>query len=330
MNLTKKHPKVKLGHGVTPLESLPNMSKLFPFYQLFIKRDDCTGLGMGGNKTRKLEYLMAEALSHNADVVITCGGVQSNHARQTAAAAAKLGLECHLILEPVAGTPKAYYQESGNVLLDHLFGAHIINISADEDSQAKMEHLAESLISQGRKPYIVPMGGSNIVGSLGYVACGLELAEQFKSQSLSIDTIVLATGSAGTQAGLLVGLALADLNINVIGICVSRSGNEQEELVFNLVQQILGYIDKPELISRDQVVANGSYYGEGYGILNTQTVDAINVMASKEGILLDPVYTGKAMSGLIDLATKNLLSGEKILFLHTGGSPGLFAYQTQL
>jgi len=237
MNVIKQYPKVKLGHGVTPLESLPNMSKRFPPYHLFIKRDDCTGLGMGGNKTRKLEYLMAEALSSGADTILTCGGVQSNHARQTAAASAKLGLECHLILEPVEGTPKTYYLESGNVMLDHLFGAHIVNISAEEDSQIKMEQLAQDLVSQGKKPFIVPLGGSNVTGSFGYVACGLELAEQFENQSISIDTIVLATGSAGTQAGLLVGLALANLNINVLGICVSRSGNEQEELVFSLVQK---------------------------------------------------------------------------------------------
>lgn len=320
-------PKVSLTHGVTAIEKMSRVSELFPSYNLFIKRDDCTGLALGGNKSRKLEYLMADAIAQGADTIITCGGIQSNHARQTAAAAAKLGLTCHLVLEPVAGTPANHYADSGNMLLNHLFGAHCHQVKANDSCVDTMSNLAIQLKKEGKKTYSVPLGGSNVIGSLGYVNCGLELAKQISEQALNIDCIVLATGSGGTQAGLLAGLALAGVDIPVLGICVSRSGFEQEELVNELLQKLLQFIDIPNQVAREKVKANGDFYGAGYGIASQAMIDAVTSIANLEGILLDPVYTGKAMAGLLSLAKNNKLIGKNILFLHTGGSPGLFAYQ---
>jgi L-cysteate sulfo-lyase len=320
----EKIDRVHLCHGPTAIEAMPRLSETLGC-NLFVKRDDCTGLAGGGNKTRKLEYLLADANAKGADTLITIGGIQSNHARQTAAAAAKFGFACHLVLEDVAGTPNKDYYHNGNILLDQLCGANIHQLADDEDSVVFAEQLTSQLISEGKKPYLIPVGGSNEVGSLGYIRCAKEIVAQLKAQDLFFDHIVLATGSAGTQAGLLAGLITENIDIPVLGICVSRDTEAQKTLVQELLEKTLSHINLPISLAKNRVFTDGSYYGEGYGITTKATIDAVRQCAQLEGLLLDPVYTGKGMAGLIDLAKRGTL-GKNILFLHTGGSQGLFAY----
>ena len=231
MNLAR-YPRVRLGHLPTPLEPMPNLSKHLGGPSLWIKRDDCTGLSSGGNKTRKLEYLMAEAIALRADVVITQGATQSNHARQTAAAAAKLGMKCHILLEDRTGFADQAYNLNGNVLLDQLHGASIAKRAGGTDMQLEMEVLAADLQRKGHRPYVIPGGGSNPVGALGYVNCAIELLAQANDLGLRIDHLVHATGSAGTQAGLVAGLAALNSGIPVLGIGVRAPKDKQEANVF--------------------------------------------------------------------------------------------------
>lgn len=327
MNDFNSIPRVSISHTPTPLEHQPRLSQELG-YDLYVKRDDCTGLAGGGNKARKLEYLIADAKQHNTDLLITVGGFQSNHARQTAAAAAKFGFECELVLEDVQDTPKTDYYNNGNMLLNDLFGAVIHSMP---EGQACSEY-AQALIAQrqaeGRNPYFIPMGGSNVIGSMGYVRCAQEILAQLAEQALHIDQIVLATGSAGTQAGLLAGLIAANSNIPVLGINVSRSTEDQTALVEGLLRETLIYLGFDPQLAEGRVITNGNYYGQGYGITTPEMIQAVKRCAQVEGLLIDPVYTGKAMSGLFDLSTKNLIKpGSKQLFLHTGGSQGLFAYR---
>jgi D-cysteine desulfhydrase/L-cysteate sulfo-lyase len=318
--------RVEMAHLPTPVEPMPRLSQaLGGRVQLSIKRDDCTGLGGGGNKTRKLEYLLADARQQGADTLVTIGGIQSNHARQTAAAAAKQGLACELVLEDVSGTPKTDYYNNGNLLLDKLFGARLHYCDEGEDCNERAERLAAELRTQGRNPYLIPVGGSNETGSLGYVRCANEILAQTGGE---IDRIVLASGSAGTQAGLLAGLMLAGSTIPVLGICVSRSTEDQQALVTELLRHTLDRLGYTGEIEPGRVQADGGYYGEGYGIATDGMLEAVRLTAQSEGVLLDPVYTGKGMAGLIDLVRQGWIAeGERVLFLHTGGSPGLFAYR---
>ncbi|MFK8013689.1 MAG: D-cysteine desulfhydrase [Marinicellaceae bacterium] len=319
-------PKVKIAHLPTQLEFLNNMSK-FLGCNLYIKRDDCTGLAGGGNKVRKLEYLLADAQNHGADTLITIGGLQSNHARQTAAVASKYTMDCELVLEHVFGTPKINYCTSGNILLNRLFGAKIHQLEINEDSNAYAQSLIQKLIDDGKKPYFIPVGGSNVIGSMGYVDCAYELLKQIKQQNLQIDQIVLATGSAGTQAGLLAGLIAAESNLSVLGICVSKNTQEQNALVESLLRKILKFMHLNPNLANGRVFCNGNYFGSGYGISNDSMISAVKNCAQLEGLLLDPVYTGKAMAGLVDLCHKNIIpKNSNQIFLHTGGSPALFAY----
>lgn len=327
-NLLSPFARQTITHSPTPLEYAPRLSKELGI-NLYIKRDDCTGLAGGGNKTRKLEYLIADAQACQADTLITIGGLQSNHARQTAAAAAKFGLNCELVLQDVAGTPKQDYFQNGNMLLDNLFGANMHQLAVDEDCEIYAQTLIESLIEQGRTPYLIPMGGSNDIGSLGYVRCAQELVTQVVEQNLEIQQIILATGSAGTQAGLLAGLIAYKKSIEVLGINVSRSAEEQTELVENLLIKVLDKIGIDSALSKGIVDCNGDYFGEGYGIVTEQMIEAVRLSARLEGLLLDPVYSGKAMAGLIDRCRRQLIApGSNIIFLHTGGSTGLFAYKS--
>ena len=320
-------PKVEITHGPTPLEFAPNLSNEFGC-NIFIKRDDCTGLGGGGNKTRKLEFLIADAKSKNADTLVTVGGIQSNHARQTAAAAAKFGFDCELVLEDVKGTPKTDFFNNGNYLLDCLFGANIHQLGLDDDCNLQAQTLVEKLVKEGKSPYLIPMGGSNIIGSLGYVLCASEILEQIDSQNIKIDQIVLGSGSAGTQAGLLAGLIIAGRDIPVLGICVSKTTEDQFTLVDNLLREILVSLDLDPNLAEGKVKTNGNYVGEGYGIPTKGMIRAVKLCARKEGLLLDPVYTGKAMAGFIDLIENETIKPKSNqLFLHTGGSASLFAYR---
>jgi L-cysteate sulfo-lyase len=322
-----RFPRVRLTQAPTPLEPMPALSRLLGGPKLWIKRDDCTGLATGGNKNRKLEYLIGEALALQADVVITQGATQSNHARQTAAAAARVGLGCEILLEDRTGSREADYRISGNVLLDRLFGATLQHRPGGTDMDAAMAARADELRSQGRRPYVIPGGGSNPVGALGYVTAALELVEQANVAGLDIDLLVTATGSTGTQAGLLAGLEGCRSGIPVLGICVRSPRPVQEERVHALAQRTADLLGTPGTVARDRVVANDDYVGGGYGVPTDGMMEALEMVARTEGIVLDPVYSGKAMAGLIDLVRRGHFAPEdNVVFLHTGGAVGLFGY----
>ncbi len=321
-----RFPRIFLAHLPTPLEPMPRLSEALG-YEIWVKRDDCTGLSTGGNKTRKLEFLMAEALAEGADLVMTQGATQSNHARQTAAFAAKLGLACHLLLEDRTGSNDPGYNLSGNVLLDHLHGATTEKRPGGGDMNAELEAAAEALRAEGRKVYTIPGGGSNPTGALGYVNCAYELIGQANDRALRIDRIVTATGSAGTQAGLITGLKAINAGIPLLGFGVRAPREKQEENVFALAGRTAEKLGCPGVVRREDVVADTDYVGEGYGIPRADTLEAISMFAELEGLLLDPVYSGKAAAGLIDHCRKGRFpTGERIVFLHTGGAAGLFGY----
>jgi len=322
-----RFPRVRLGHMHTPLEAMPNLTKLLGGPSLYIKRDDCTGLASGGNKTRKLEFLMADAIAKGADTVITQGAVQSNHARQTAAAAAKLGMKCEILLENRTGSNNPDYCGSGNVLLDHILGAPTRNYPGGTDMNTAMDKVADEIRAKGGKPYIIVGGGSNAIGALGYVNCAIELATQANDMGLRIDHLVHATGSAGTQAGLVAGIEGCRSHIPVLGIGVRAARPQQEENVYKLACATADLLGMSGSVARDRVVANTDYVGPGYGMPTDAMIEAINLLARHEGILLDPVYSGKGMAGLIDLVRKgHFKKSENVVFLHTGGSVGLFGY----
>lgn len=322
-----RFPRVFLAHLPTPLERLDRLSAELGGPEIWIKRDDCTGLSTGGNKTRKLEFLMAEALAEGADTVMTQGATQSNHARQTAAFAAKLGLRCHILLEDRTGSNNANYNGNGNVLLDHLHGATTEKYAGGVDMQATMEEEAAKLQQTGRKVYIIPGGGSNPTGALGYVNCAFELVGQANDRHLRLDHIVSATGSAGTQAGLVVGLQAINAQIPLLGFGVRAPQAKQEENVFALARKTAAKLGCPDVVKREDVRADCNYVGAGYGIPGSDTIEAVRMFAELEGILLDPVYSGKGAAGLIDYCRKGKFKkGERVVFLHTGGSAALFGY----
>ena len=254
--LLNDFPRVPLAHLPTPLEHLPRLSRHLGGPEIYVKRDDCTGLASGGNKTRKLEFSMAEALQQGADTIITVGAVQSNHVRQTAAAAAKLGLNCEVLLEHRVTDPSEPYATSGNVLLDKILGANLREYPGGADFDAAMNVVAEEVEASGGKPYIIPGGASNKVGALGYVKCAIELLEQIDEQELDIGHIVTATGSAGTQAGLIVGLKAMQSDIPLLGIGVNIPREAQEGKVYKLACETADYIGRPGCVTRNDVVAN--------------------------------------------------------------------------
>jgi L-cysteate sulfo-lyase len=322
-----KFPKVRLGHLPTPLEPMDRLSEILGGPRLWVKRDDCTGLSSGGNKTRKLEFLMADAQSKGADTIITQGATQSNHARQTTAAAAKLGMECHILLEDRTGSNDNNYILNGNVLLDRLHGASVSKRSGGTDMNLEMQDFADTLIEKGKKPYIIPGGGSNPIGALGYVNCARELTEQASEIGLKIDALVHATGSAGTQAGLVAGLAAIQSSIHLLGIGVRAPKDKQEQMVFDLAQKTADYLDTGIEIERDKVRAICDYVGAGYGLPTDGMIKAVKLLAQSEGLLFDPVYSGKGLDGLIDQIKKGYFAGmDNVVFLHTGGSAALFGY----
>ncbi len=303
MNLAQ-FPRVRLAHLSTALEPMPRLSEALGGPELWIKRDDCTGLSTGGNKTRKLEYLMAEAQAQGADMVMTQGATQSNHARQTLAAAAKLGMDCHILLEDRTGYNYDNYKYNGNVLLDDLHGATMEHRGPDLDMHAEMEAVADKFRAEGRNVYTIPGGGSNATGALGYVNCAFELLQQFVEMDLNVDHIVHATGSAGTQAGLITGLKAMNANIPLLGIGVRAPKPKQEENVYNLAVKTAEKLGCPGVVAREDVVANTDYVGPGYGIPADDTLEAIDLFARTEATLLDPVYSAKGGAGLIDLCRK--------------------------
>lgn len=321
--------RIRLAHLPTPLEPLPRLSEELGL-DLWIKRDDCTGLAGGGNKTRKLEFLLGAAFEEDADTLVTQGAVQSNHVRQTAAAAAAHGLACEIILEERTGSKAKDYVGNGNVLLDRLFGATLRTVPGGKEMVAELEKTAAEVRARGGKPYVIPGGGSNPVGALGYVDCAREIVVQADEMDLEVHRIVTATGSAGTHAGLVAGLAVMGADIPVLGIGVRAPKDRQEANVFKLAEETAALLGQPGRVTREMVVADCDYVGEGYGLIDQGVIDALTLAARLDGIVLDPVYSGKAMKGLIALARAGRFKGETVVFLHTGGAQGLFGYQTEI
>ncbi len=312
--------------GKTPIEHLFRLSALLGGPQIYVKRDDIMGLSAGGNKTRKLEFLMADAIAQGADTVITCGAVQSNHCRLTLSAALKEGMRCHLVVEErVKGSYDPH--ASGNNFLFHLLGVSGITVvPGGTDMMVAMEDVARDLRRQGSKSYIIPGGGSNALGSLGYAACAQEILEQSFDQNTHFDALVCASGSGGTHSGLLAGFHGNHADIPIYGIDVKNPASTQTELINKLTQETCDLLDLPP-IPADTVRCTDEYVGPGYSLPTESMVKAVDLLAKTEGILLDPVYTGKAMAGLLGLVRQSVFpKNANVLFLHTGGSPALYAY----
>jgi D-cysteine desulfhydrase len=327
MNFTN-FPRRNYLQGPTPIEPMPNLTKaLGGDVNLFIKRDDLLPGAGGGNKTRKLEFCIADAFDKGADTLITCGAIQSNHCRLTASWAAKEGLDCHLILEErVKGTYKA--DASGNNFLYELLDVKSFRVVAGgSDMLAEMDKTAAELKAKGKKPYIIPGGASNTIGALGYVNCAVETMQQLNEARLKIDHIIVPSGSAGTHAGMVVGMAGINAGIQISGINVARPKKDQEANVMKLATATAENIKVKGGIDRNEVICFDEYVGPGYSIPTDAMVEAVKLFASQEAILLDPVYSGKAGAGFIDLVRKgHFAKGSNVLFLHTGGSPALYAY----
>ncbi|HED1421441.1 TPA: D-cysteine desulfhydrase [Kluyvera georgiana] len=324
-NLTR-FPRLEFIGAPTPLEYLPRFSDYIG-RDIFIKRDDVTPLAMGGNKLRKLEFLAADALREGADTLVTAGAIQSNHVRQTAAVAAKLGLHCVALLENPMGTKAENYLSNGNRLLLDLFNTQVEMCDALSDPNAQLAELATRLEAQGFRPYVIPVGGSNALGALGYVESALEIAQQCEG-AVSISSVVVASGSAGTHAGLAVGLEQVMPEAELIGVTVSRKVADQLPKVVTLQQEIARSL---ELTATAGITLWDDYFAPAYGIPNDDGMEAVKLLARLEGILLDPVYTGKAMAGLIDgISQKRFKDEGPILFIHTGGAPALFAYHPHI
>jgi L-cysteate sulfo-lyase len=323
-----RFPRVRLFPTPTPLERLANLSQHLGGPEIWIKRDDCTVVATGGNKVRKLEWLVGEARAQGATHLVTQGAVQSNHVRQTAAVARRFGMRCTALLEHRLDTDDRDYLGSGNVLLDRLFDAAIEYRPGGADMNAEAEATGARLRAAGEQAYVIPGGGSNRVGALGYVSCAQELVQQADEMGLRIDRVVTATGSAGTQAGLVVGLEGSRAAIPVLGIGVRLARAPQESNVHRLAEATADYLGVCGGIARSAVVANCDYVGPGYGQPTAAMTEAVMMLARLEGVLLDPVYSGKAMAGLIDLIRKGEIGkDETVVFLHTGGAVGLFGYR---
>lgn len=321
-----QYPRRRYTEGQTPVEKLERLTAAVGGANIYIKRDDLLGLTGGGNKTRKLEFLVADALKQGADTLITCGGIQSNHCRLTLAAAVKEGLKCRLILSEI--TPGSYHTGAGgNVFLYHMLGAENIKVVPwGSDVMAEMEQAADKAKEEGRKPYIVPMGGSNALGALGYVACAEEIMQQAFFSGVPIDHIVIACGSAGTYSGLLFGLRGNNCHIPITGISVLNSKEVLQRRIAEIIEKIADYLGVNVPIPQETVSLFDEYLGEGYTVPTAGMIEAVKLVARTEGILLDPTYTGKAMAGLIDLTRKGYFKkSDNVLFLHTGGLPGLYA-----
>ena len=327
-----RFPRRRYTVGATPLEFLPNFTRaLSPDGQgpnIWIKRDDMLGLFPGGNKTRKLEFLVADALAQGADTLITCGAPQSNHCRITLAAAVKEGLKCRFVIEE--RVPGSFHEDaSGNHFLFRLMGVEALTVvPAGSNMAAAMQQVADELMAQGRKGYIIAGGGSNALGGLGYVACAQELQQQFYEQDVRIDQVVVGSGSSGTHGGLVAGFIGNHINIPIVGIGVSRDPADQEPLVYKEAQAVADLLGLGLTIPREAVVSVGGFWQPKYSIPNEKMVEAVQLLARTEAILLDPVYTGKIMAGLIGLVRQGFFKpGENVLFLHTGGLPSLHAYE---
>ncbi|MEM6853118.1 MAG: D-cysteine desulfhydrase family protein [Planctomycetota bacterium] len=322
-------PRVRLAHLPTPIQPWPRLSDALGGPQLWVKRDDLTGLATGGNKTRKLEFLVADALEAGADSLITAGGPQSNHCRQTAAAAAQLGLAAHLVL---GGDPPPPENIQGNLFLDQLLRAttHFVDKT---QRNAKMELLADELRAAGRSPYVIPVGGSNAIGTLGYVAAMFELAEQLNAMpDVRFDRIVMATSSGGTQAGLTLGAKMIGFDGPVTAISIDQAPEDADTFTFrdhvrDTANACAELLNSDVNTSGDDLRINHDYLGGGYGVVGPPEIEAVNLLATREGQFVGPVYTSRALAGLIDLIRNGQIDrNETILFWHTGGDAALHAY----
>ncbi|WP_324021374.1 D-cysteine desulfhydrase [Pantoea sp. JZ29] len=322
LHLIHQFPRIELLGAPTPLEFLPRLSD-FLGRDIFIKRDDVTPLALGGNKLRKLEFLAADALREGADVLLTAGAIQSNHVRQTAAVAAKLGLKCVALLENPIATQSENYLTNGNRLLLELMDVDVVMVEALTDPAAQLAEQAERLEAQGFRPYTLPVGGSNALGALGYVECAQEIVHQSEGV-VDFAAVVVASGSAGTHAGLAIGLEHLMPQTELVGVTVSRQRDEQLPKVDAIRQALASQLS---VEAKAPVTLWDDYFGPRYGEPNEEGIEAIKLLARLEGLLLDPVYTGKAMAGLIDGISQNRFRREgPLLFVHTGGAPALFAY----
>ncbi|MCO0600442.1 D-cysteine desulfhydrase [Peribacillus butanolivorans] len=325
MNLAQ-FPRRRYTPTDTPIEKLHHFSEVLGGPSIYLKRDDLLGLTAGGNKTRKLEFLVADAMEKGADTLITCGGIQSNHCRLTLAAAVKEKMKCILVLEEgLSESPEPDF--NGNYFLYHLLGAEEIKIVPNgADLMQEMQKVANEVTGKGNRPYIIPVGGSNVIGATGYAACAQEILAQSFNQGIDMKSVVCVSGSGGMHAGLVTGFHGNQSGISVIGINVSRGKAEQEEKVFQLVKETSTHIGIPNSIPRDAVMCFDEYVGPGYALPTPEMVEAVKLMARTEGILLDPVYTGKAAAGLIDLIQKGTFKpDDNILFVHSGGASSLYA-----
>ena len=324
----RQFPRLSLAHLPTPLEPLERLSDHLGGPRLYVKRDDCTGLATGGNKTRKLEFLLAEALEQGCDTIITEGGRQSNHVRQTAAAAARLGLACELVQQTAHFWDDPDYDVTGNLFLDRLLGAKLHAVPGEADRKPGMAEVAEAVTSRGGKPYVIPAGGSTPLGGLGYADCAFEIAAQAEALDIAVDHIVLASGSGGTQGGLIAGLLALGWGIPALGIDIDADPEGVPERVRAVAEGTAEMLGVTGGVPMSAVAVNSDYAGEAYGAPTPAMVEAVTLLARLEGLLLDPVYSGKAMAGLIDLVRQGFFAaGETVVFIHTGGTPALFAYR---
>ncbi|HOV39335.1 MAG TPA: D-cysteine desulfhydrase family protein [Spirochaetales bacterium] len=319
--LTDTLPRVPLGIFPTPIEELVRLSRFLSGPRLYVKRDDQTGLATGGNKTRKLEFSVAEALRQGADTLITLGGVQSNHCRQTAAAAARYGLRCILVLR---GNPPPVW--NGNLLLNRILGAEV-RFSGTRTREEVANEVVEEERTAGRKPFFIPLGASDGVGSVGYVAAMEELASQLKASGLEFDRIVFASSSFGTQAGMCVGAKALNLPVSICPVSIDSTREELQNGVAEVAGAVVQRLGLNLTFTPEEIFCWDDYLGEGYAVMGPPEKEAIDLCGRYEGLLLDPVYTGRAMAGLIDLIRKGTFrKDETILFWHTGGTPALYAY----
>ena len=330
-----KFPRAELAMVPTPMEAMPNLSNFLDGPNLFVKRDDLTGLAMGGNKARQIEFYFGEAIAQKADVILITGAIQSNFIRSAAAATAKLGMDCHVQLEERVPNVDQTYRASGNVLLDKLFGATIYSYPDGEDeagADRNINEIADGLKKKGKTPYIIPLSpGHPPLGAMGYIVAAQEILEQLKQSGQQIDEIVVASGSTSTHAGLLYGLRALGSRLRIAGICVRRNKEQQAPRVLARCTELSKLLGTSEYVKADDIILNDVPLAPGYGQLNPLTIEAIKLAASKEGLLLDPVYTGKVMAGMIDRVRGNVYAkNANILFLHTGGQPALFAYEPEL
>ena len=329
-----KFPRIRLGHAPTPLDTAPNLGAALGI-GLWIKRDDCTGLALGGNKVRQLEFYLGEARAHGADTVLITGAVQSNFVRLAAAGARQLGMDIHIQLEERVDGADDLYRASGNVLLDRLLGATLHSFPVGEDeaaADAALERLARSLADEGRRPYVIHLGVDHPpLGGLGYILAANEVMEQARARGFGFDAVVCASGSALTHAGTLVGMRAIGETMPVHGICVRRDASRQRPRVAKRADELATMIDRPDAFDEADIHVSDEVHPPGYGKLNDATREAMSMGARLEALLLDPVYTGKAMAGLIaHVRSGRIAAGSRVLFLHTGGLPALFAYGAKL